>query len=189
MKVNVSGEITRKWQNHCDTLCVKQMRFPSIIAVTLQTTKMKFEKLFSLVKKPQLQSVLIFLSLSIHALICIWFVIYTFLECFERLFSSFTQFGGSFHCLNFDKFRDTAPLSNNWTISPSLWFRNKVGFHYVHNFNINPGLISHSFELFKFHDLPWLFPWPFQVFQDLRFRYHVCLITPVYSPCFVVRSN
>ena len=25
--------------------------------------------------------------------------------------SSFTQFGGSFHCLNFDKFRDTAPLN------------------------------------------------------------------------------
>ena len=29
---------------------------------------------------------------------------------FERLFSYFTQFGGVFHCLNFDKFRDTRPL-------------------------------------------------------------------------------
>ena len=28
---------------------------------------------------------------------------------------------------------------------------------------------SYSFELFKFHDFPWLFPWPFQVFQYLRF--------------------
>ena len=25
---------------------------------------------------------------------------------FERLFLCFTQFGGSFHCLNFDKFRE-----------------------------------------------------------------------------------
>ena len=29
---------------------------------------------------------------------------------FERLFSCFTQFGGVFHCLNFDKFRETGPL-------------------------------------------------------------------------------
>ena len=29
---------------------------------------------------------------------------------FERLFSCFTQFGGVFHCLNFDKFRETRPL-------------------------------------------------------------------------------
>ena len=29
---------------------------------------------------------------------------------FERLFSCFTQFGGVFNCLNFDKFRDTRPL-------------------------------------------------------------------------------
>ena len=27
---------------------------------------------------------------------------------------------------------------------------------------------SSSFELFKFHDFPWLFPWLFQVFHDLR---------------------
>ena len=29
---------------------------------------------------------------------------------FERLFSCFTQFGGVFHFLNFDKFRETRPL-------------------------------------------------------------------------------
>ena len=28
---------------------------------------------------------------------------------------------------------------------------------------------SYSFALFKSHNFPWLFPWPFQVFQDLRF--------------------
>ena len=28
---------------------------------------------------------------------------------------------------------------------------------------------SYSFELFKFRDFPWLFPWLFRVFQDLRF--------------------
>ena len=27
---------------------------------------------------------------------------------------------------------------------------------------------SYCSELFKFHDFPWLFPWPFQVFHDLR---------------------
>ena len=30
----------------------------------------------------------------------------------------------------------------------------------------------YSFELFKFHDFPWLFPWPLQVFHDLRFSCH-----------------
>ena len=30
----------------------------------------------------------------------------------------------------------------------------------------------YSFELFKFHDFPWLFPWPFQIFYDLRFSCH-----------------
>ena len=27
---------------------------------------------------------------------------------------------------------------------------------------------SYSSELFKFHDLPWLFQWPYKVFQDLK---------------------
>ena len=31
---------------------------------------------------------------------------------------------------------------------------------------------SHSFELFKFHDFPWLFSCPFQVFHNLRFSCH-----------------
>ena len=31
---------------------------------------------------------------------------------------------------------------------------------------------SYSFELFKFRDFPWLFPWPFQVFHNLRFSCH-----------------
>ena len=31
---------------------------------------------------------------------------------------------------------------------------------------------SSSFELFKFHDFPWLFPWLFQVFHDLRLSCH-----------------
>ena len=31
---------------------------------------------------------------------------------------------------------------------------------------------SYSFELFKFHDFPWLFAWPLQVFKDLKFSCH-----------------
>ena len=31
---------------------------------------------------------------------------------------------------------------------------------------------SYSFEFFKFHDFPWLLPWPFLVFHDLRFSCH-----------------
>ena len=72
-----------------------------------------------------------------------------------------------------------------------------LGWHTIHTQG------SYSFELFKFHDFPWTFPWPFQVFQDLRFscQFHFltlksstntnsgvhqnachlrCLITPLY---------
>ena len=31
-------------------------------------------------------------------------------SCFDQLLFSFTQIGGSFHCLKFDNFHDTAPL-------------------------------------------------------------------------------
>ena len=34
------------------------------------------------------------------------------------------------------------------------------------------GIGLYSFELFKFHEFPWLFPWPFQVFHDPRFSCH-----------------
>ena len=34
-----------------------------------------------------------------------------FFSFFEWLFLCFTQFGDSSHCLNLDKFRDTAPFS------------------------------------------------------------------------------
>ena len=38
----------------------------------------------------------------------------------------------------------------------------------------------------KFHDFPWLFPWPFQVFQDLRFS---CQFQKFKNfPCFTVFS-
>ena len=40
-------------------------------------------------------------------------VIYSFFQCFYWLFLCFTPFGDSFHCLNFDKFRDTAALKNS----------------------------------------------------------------------------
>ena len=38
---------------------------------------------------------------------------------FERLFLCFTQFGGVFHFLNFDKFRDTRPLDITRVSVPS----------------------------------------------------------------------
>ena len=77
---------------------------------------MNFEKLLAVVRLTrfqnlQLQSVSIFFkSLSIHAFFGICGVIYTFLQCFERFFLCFTQFGGSSHCLSFDKFRGSDPL-------------------------------------------------------------------------------
>ena len=42
-------------------------------------------------------------------LLLYFYVIYTLFSCFERLFLCFTQFGGGFHSLDFDKFCDTAP--------------------------------------------------------------------------------
>ena len=36
---------------------------------------------------------------------------HSFLKCFERLFLRFTEFGGSSHSLNLDKFCDTAFLT------------------------------------------------------------------------------
>ena len=38
-----------------------------------------------------------------------------------------------------------------------------LGWHTIHTQG------SYSFELFKFHDFQWLFPWHFQVLQDLTF--------------------
>ena len=40
---------------------------------------------------------------------------------FERLLSCFTQFGGVFHFLNFDKFRDTRPLDITGVSVPSIF--------------------------------------------------------------------
>ena len=58
-------------------------------------------------QKPQLQSSFKF----VHACLLLYFyVIYTLFSCFERLFLCFTQSGGGSHCLDFDKFCDTAPL-------------------------------------------------------------------------------
>ena len=48
---------------------------------------------------------------SIRASFCICCAIYTIFSCFEQLFLCFCQFGGSWHFLNFDKFRDAVPLS------------------------------------------------------------------------------
>ena len=42
-------------------------------------------------------------------------VIYTFFQCFDRLFSCFTQFSDSSRSLDFDKLLDTAPLKRRET--------------------------------------------------------------------------
>ena len=49
--------------------------------------------------------------LSIRASFCICCAIYTIYSCFEQLLLCFSQFGGSWRFLNFDKFRDAVPLS------------------------------------------------------------------------------
>ena len=58
-------------------------------------------------QKPQLQSV----SSSSKFCPFLFAVIYTFISCFERLFSCLAKFGGSYHCLEFNKFCGTAPLN------------------------------------------------------------------------------
>ena len=57
------------------------------------------------------------------------------------------------------------------------WFRVAfVCFHIIQ--------VSYSLELFKFHDFPWRFLWPFQVFKDLRFS---CQFQKIKNfPCFRV---
>ena len=46
---------------------------------------------------------------------------------------------------------------------------------------------SYSFEFFKFHDFPWLFPWPFPVFHDLMLSCHFQKFSKPYScTCFSI---
>ena len=65
-------------------------------------------------QKPPLQSVSLFFKF-VHPLnfLCYFFFLYLLLN-FKRLFLCFTQFGGRFYYLNFDKFRYAAPLINQW---------------------------------------------------------------------------
>ena len=70
-----------------------------------------------------------------------------FIDCELSLFNLFLENCGEKH---------TTRVSVSVT-----WFGSLVKFSVV-SFQ---GSYSDSFELFKFHD----FPWPFQVFQDLRF--------------------
>ena len=67
-------------------------------------------------QKPRLQPVSFFFKFVRLRLLCIFFVIYT--ASFNVLsdYFCFTQFGDRFYCLNFDKFRYSAPLMNpEWT--------------------------------------------------------------------------
>ena len=65
-------------------------------------------------QKPRLQPVSFFFKFVRLRLLCIFFVIYT--ASFNVLsdYFCFTQFGDRFYCLNFDKFRYSAPLMNQW---------------------------------------------------------------------------
>ena len=70
---------------------------------------------------------------SVPSIYCNCCVIYTFLQRFEGLFLYFTQFLGSFHCLNFDKFRDTVsfiPGECNYKRTRAK-FSLKPGFHII----------------------------------------------------------
>ena len=80
--------------------------------------KWKTVKLTSF-QKPQLQyvSVLFFcwtsLSFPVSFCTCIMYLttgFNIFFSCFDQLLFSFTQIGGSCHCLKFHNFHDTAPL-------------------------------------------------------------------------------
>ena len=46
----------------------------------------------------------------------------------ELIFLIVTQFGGGSHCLNFDKFRDTAPFRNKASFRDTAPFRDTATF-------------------------------------------------------------
>ena len=71
-------------------------------------------------QKPQLQSV----SSSSKFCPFVFAVIYTFFSCFERLFLCLTKLGGSYHCLEFNKFCGTAPLNLHTYIKSFFLFIN-----------------------------------------------------------------
>ena len=105
-------------------LHVKQLCLPSIISnVTKKKKCWKTVRLTSFKNRNSNSFFKSSSSLSIRATFCICCVIYTFFYCFKRLFLCFTKFGGSYHSLNFDKFRDTASLTiNNYSMS-AHWIR------------------------------------------------------------------
>ena len=95
-------------------LLVKQICLPNIISnVTSNKNELGKTVRLTSFQKAQLQSVLILLQVCLSAPPFVFAVIYSFFQCFYWLFLCFTQFGDSFHCLNFDKFRDTAALKNS----------------------------------------------------------------------------
>ena len=100
-------------------LHVKQLCLPSIISnVTKKKKCWKTVRLTSFKNRNSNSFFKSSSSLSIRATFCICCDIYTLFYCFKRLFLCFTKFGGSYHSLNFDKFRDTASLLiNNYSMS------------------------------------------------------------------------
>ena len=112
---------------------VRQICIPTInIISTLQTTRMKIWKAVR-----QTAIAIRFNLLQVHpsvpSIYCNCCVIYTFLQRFEGLFLYFTQFLGSFHCLNFDKFRDTVSrISGECNCKRTrAKFSLKPGFHMI----------------------------------------------------------
>ena len=112
---------------------VRQICIPTInIISTLQTTRMKVWKAVR-----QTAIAIRFNLLQVHpsvpSIYCNCCVIYTFLQRFEGLFLYFTQFLGSSHCLNFDKFRDTVSFISgecNYKRTRAK-FSLKPGFHMI----------------------------------------------------------
>ena len=80
----------------------------------LQLTKMNFENCYA--KNFPKTTVVIRFNLqvlSIHASSCTRCANYTLLSSLEQLFLRFIHFGDGSYCLGFDKFRDTAPLTQS----------------------------------------------------------------------------
>ena len=65
-------------------------------------------------QKPRLQPVSFFFKFVHLRLLCVSCVIYTASFNVLNDYFCFTQFGDRFYCLNFDKFRYSAPLMNQW---------------------------------------------------------------------------
>ena len=105
------------------TVRLTSFQNPQLQSVLTFFYRVKQYQLTALRYTYQLRGIFYRVPIQTSFCICICNWLCTFLYCFERLFLCFSQFGCSFHCLNFDDFRDTALLTKrSWGLITSKQF-------------------------------------------------------------------